>query len=134
MDLFGKMAGFLGGKAGILALPEQLGGYLISGPIRARPAKETKSPAVACGLEKLFTRLRKVSRSATASQELVGSASRRGGIGNSPSPPMMNRRSRSKSSARKSGIASLSSLKIASKNVGSLASLRMMGPSPSLPP
>lgn len=49
MDLFGKMAGFLGGEAGILALPEQLGGHLLSEPIRARPAKETKSPAVASG-------------------------------------------------------------------------------------
>jgi hypothetical protein len=47
--LFGKMAGFLGGKAGILALPEQLGGHCLSGPIRARPVKETESPAVACG-------------------------------------------------------------------------------------
>ena len=46
MDLLGKMTRFLGGEAGILALPEQLGGHLLSEPIRARPAKETKSPAV----------------------------------------------------------------------------------------
>jgi len=48
MDLFGKMAVFLGGAAGILAPPEQLGAHLLSGPIRARPAKK-ESAAIASG-------------------------------------------------------------------------------------
>ena len=56
-----------------------------------------------------------------------GFVSRGGGIGNSPSPLITYPRRRSRSSARTSGIALLSFLKIAAKNSGSLASLSMIG-------